>query len=81
MTTKSDILSDRLTSVATRLVKYKAAEDAILDGAQSYSIGSRTLTRADLRNITTMITRLEAEQLKLLNGGAIRVQRVVPRNR
>lgn len=54
-------------SVATdRLALYLAAEVAVLQG-QSYTIGDRTLTRADLRAIQTQIKELQkavvAEQL------------------
>lgn len=44
-----------------RLELYYAAEEAILSGAQSYQIGSRSLTRANLGTIETMIKKLEAE--------------------
>lgn len=44
-----------------RLEMYYAAEEAILTGAQSYTIGSRSLTRADLGKIETMINKLETE--------------------
>lgn len=80
MTTLSDVLSARLTSVRERLQLYKDAEEAILLGAQSYTIKKRTLTRADLDAIARHIKRLETEELKLMRGGNIRVQRVVPRD-
>jgi hypothetical protein len=51
-----------------RLDLYYAAEEAILSGAQSYQIGSRTLTRANLRTIETMIKKLEAEVGVLEDG-------------
>lgn len=41
-----------------RLQKYIDAEDAILNGAQSYQIGQRTLTRADLSEIRKVISDL-----------------------
>lgn len=80
MTTVKEIILARYTETVERLEKYLAAEQAILDGAQSYTIGSRTLTRGDLKAITSQIDRLEKKQLKLLGNGAIRVQRVVPRD-
>lgn len=80
MPTRQEILNARYTKVVERIEKYEAAEIAILDGAQSYSIGNRTLTRADLDNIAKRIKILEKEQIKLLNYGAIRIQRVVPRD-
>jgi len=44
-----------------RLEALYAAEKAILEGGQSYRIGNRTLTRADLGDIHDEIKRLEAE--------------------
>lgn len=44
-----------------RLELYYAAEEAILSGAQSYTIGTRTLTRANLGTIKSMINELETE--------------------
>ena len=41
-----------------RLRQYVAAEKAILIGGQSYRIGNRTLTRADLNEIRTEIRAL-----------------------
>lgn len=72
--------TDRLATSKTRLAAYILAEQAILNGAQSYSIGNRTLTRADLDVIRTEIDRLQSEILKLSRGGAMRIQRVVPRD-
>ena len=51
-----------------RLELYYAAEEAILSGAQSYQIGSRTLTRANLGTIETIIKKLEAEVGVLEDG-------------
>ena len=51
-----------------RLDLYYAAEEAILSGAQSYTIGSRSLTRADLGVIETMIKKLE-EEIGVLEDG------------
>jgi len=41
-------------------VLFRAARDAILGGAQSYSINGRALTRADLKTIMDEIKTLEA---------------------
>lgn len=41
-----------------RLQNYLACEEAILNGAQSYTIGSRTYTRADLEDIQSAIESL-----------------------
>ena len=40
---------------------YYQAEEAILGGAQSYSLGSRSLTRANLAEIRKTIDELEDE--------------------
>ena len=80
MPTRNEILEAKYTEIVERIEKYKAAETAILEGAQSYSIGNRTLTRADLNAITKQLERLEKQQLKLLNNGMIRLKRVVPRD-
>ena len=49
----------------------KAARIAILTGAQSYKIGSRALTKVDIRFITDEIARLEG-------ATQARVRRVIP---
>lgn len=41
-----------------RLKQYIAAETAILTGGQSYKIGNRTLTRANLAEIQSVISKL-----------------------
>ena len=55
------VIRKRLARNAERLELYYEAERAILDGAQSYAIGSRNLTRADLGEITEMIATLETK--------------------
>jgi hypothetical protein len=72
------VLSDKIARIETRLTQYYAAEDAILSGAQSYSIGNRTLTRASLDNIQRQIRALEGDLVKLNGGGYIRLQRGIP---
>lgn len=69
-----------LTQLEARYTLYIAAEAAILSGSQSYSIGNRTITLADLENISKMIDRLAAQIRTLSNGNRILVQRVVPRD-
>ena len=69
-----------LTQTQERLAKYIAAEAAILGGAQSYSIGNRTLTRADLDHIYDRITKLTSQCLTLQRGNRIKSQRIVPRD-
>jgi hypothetical protein len=77
-------LKDRLTRVAKRLDMYYAAEEAVLSGAQSYSLGSRTLTRADLAEIRKVIAKLEDEvdmlQSAVDGNGARRCVRALPRD-
>ena len=53
------VIKRRLERNTKRLDLYYEAEEAILGGAQSYTIGSRNLTRADLGSITEMIATLE----------------------
>ena len=48
------------TTLNTRLKQYLEAEHAILVGGQSYKIGNRTLTRADLAEIRDAISALES---------------------
>lgn len=80
MATLAELMDARRQRVETRLALYVAAEEQILQGAQSYSIGNRTLTRGDLDDIAKWIARLEADLITLNRGGRIRVQRVVPRD-
>lgn len=66
-------------STEERLAHYIAAEQAVLNG-QSYSIGNRSLDRADLREIRKGIIALRSELASLQRCGRMRVQRVVPRD-
>lgn len=60
--------------------EYIAAERAVLQG-QSYSIGDRTLTRADLTKIQEGRAFWAGEILSLEQGSrGIRVRRVIPRD-
>lgn len=52
---------EKLERKKNRLEMYYKAEEAILGGAQSYSLGSRNLTRANLSEIRKMIDQLEEE--------------------
>lgn len=47
------------SELQTELAEYKAARTAILSGAQQYSVGGNSLTRASLTNIEAKITELE----------------------
>ena len=75
---------DRLAEYKNRLELYYAAETAILDGAQSYAIGGRNLTRANLAEISRMIehliNRIEVEQSRVNGTGRNKVCGVIPRD-
>ena len=77
-------LKERIEKYKKRLELYYKAEEAILDGAQHYEIGSRKLTRADLAEIRKMITTLEDSLDKLEaefnNGYSRKCVRVIPRD-
>lgn len=62
-----------------RLLLYYEAEEKIL-GSQSYTLGSRTLTRADLEDVQNMIKRLENEIEALETRGTCRRRsaRIIP---
>lgn len=51
----------RLDTLKARLEQYIECESTILGGAQEYSIGTRRLTRANLKEIADMIRYLERE--------------------
>lgn len=52
-----------------RLKQYLEAEKAILIAGQSYKIGNRTLTRADLTEIRKTINSLIASRATVDGGG------------
>ncbi len=58
------MLEERLTKAKERLNAYYEAELAILAG-QEYKIGSRTLQRADLKEVRQAINALE-KQVQIL---------------
>lgn len=74
----------RLERAKQRLDLYYRAEEAVLGGAQSYTIGSRTLTRADLDAIRKVISSLEADVAELESAlagkGFRKCVRVLPRD-
>ncbi|WP_068775765.1 DUF6148 family protein [Paenibacillus sp. FJAT-26967] len=74
----------RLEGLETRLGLYIEAEAAVLDGAQTYSIAGRTITRANLAEISEMIQYLEkeiaAEKAKDCGKGRNKVIGVIPRD-
>ncbi len=71
--------SKRLAELRERLDIYKAAERKILQG-QSYTLGSRQLTRTSLSSVQKMIKNLEAEIDVLERRGTTkrRMRRAVP---
>lgn len=77
-------LKERIDKYKKRLDLYYKAEEAILDGAQHYEIGTRKLTRADLHEIRMMITKIESEldsmESELKNGSRRKSIRVIPRD-
>ena len=77
-------LEARLARTQERLEAYETAEIAILEGAQSYNVGSRSLTRANLADIRQMIEALERKEQSLAsqinNGGRMKTIRIVPRD-
>ena len=65
-----------ITTVQMRLELYYEAERHILSGAQSYTIGNRQLTRANLAEIRKTINELE-DELEILAGKSRGVSRRV----
>lgn len=74
----------RLETLQSRLQQYVSCEEVILSGAQEYTIGSRRLARADLKEIADMIRYLEREVTNEINKqsgrGRNRVIGVIPRD-
>jgi len=62
---RRDRLQRQLEEVKRRLELYYQAEAAILEGAQSYSIGSRQITRATLPAVQAEIRQLEKRKEEL----------------
>lgn len=52
---------EKLKKKKNRLEMYYQAEEKILEGAQSYQLGTRNLTRANLAEIRKTIEQLEKE--------------------
>lgn len=77
-------LKARIDTYKKRLELYYKAEEAILDGAQHYEIGTRKLTRADLHEIRMMISNIEKEldslENEYQNGSRRKCIRVIPRD-
>jgi hypothetical protein len=74
----------KLDDLKARLAQYRAAETAILTGAQSYKIGSMEVNRANLSHIREEIERLEAkvakEESRLSGRGPRRSFGIIPRD-
>jgi ATP-dependent exoDNAse (exonuclease V) beta subunit len=68
---------EKLAKAKTELEQIDAAIAAVLGGAQSYSIGTRSLTRADLTVLYKRKDMLE-DLIAALSGGNGRSRRVVP---
>lgn len=77
--TKKKSVEMRIAMKRERLKKYYEAEERILN-SQSYTLGTRTLTRANLKEVQTIIEKLESEivQLERHGGTGRRVVRAVP---
>lgn len=78
-------IKTRLEHIERRLQLYYDAEEAILGGAQSYSIGSRQITRATLNTVREEINALENKKAELENmlrtgAGSRGSFRVIPRD-
>ncbi len=60
-----------VTEIKDRLALYTAAEQKILEGNQSYQVGRRQFTRADLQKIQDEIRRLGHElRIAQVNEGS-----------
>jgi len=74
----------RLEELKERYEAYRKCEMAIIDGAQSYQIGSRQIIKATLFRVTDMIGYLEKEiaieTAKMQGKGRNRVIGVIPRD-
>ncbi len=66
-----------VVTVQARLELYYEAERRILAGAQSYTIGNRQLTRANLAEIRKTISQLEDELESLMGKSQGVSKRVV----
>ncbi|MDR1353421.1 MAG: hypothetical protein LBK05_09085 [Treponema sp.] len=68
---------EKLAKAKAELKQIDSAITAILSGAQSYSIGTRSLTRADLATLHKRKDTLE-DLIDALSGGNGRFRRVIP---
>lgn len=72
----------KIETLEKRLANYYEAEEKILK-AQSYNLGSRTLTRANLKEVQNKIKELENQIASLKKYGSTksRIVRAVPVDR
>ncbi len=71
---------ERLERYKRQREQYLRAEEAVLN-AQSYKIGSREVTRADLAEITKMIEYLDQRIDSIeSSGGKRQILRIIPRD-
>ena len=68
-----------IAELQARRARYILAEEAVLKG-QAYSIGNRSLTRADLKWIRDGITELTGQINAANAGNTFKTHRVVPRD-
>ena len=68
--------AERLAELKEELAIVKTAIKKVLAGAQSYKIGSRSLTRANLSELRKWKKDLE-DEIAALSGGSGRFRRVV----
>ena len=69
--------SERLTEAKAELIEVDAAITAILSGAQSYRIGTRSLNRADLATLYKRKDMLK-DLIATLSSGGRRRWRIIP---
>ena len=74
-------MKKRKQKLQNRLELYYECEEQILAG-QSFTIGSRSLTRANLSEVTSMIKKLEDEIAAIDANGTTKrkVTRIIPRD-
>lgn len=70
---------ERLERYKNRLKMYYEAEEAVLLN-QEYTIGTKSLKRADLSSIRSAIKDLETQIMLLEGGGKNKAFRFVPRD-
>ena len=68
---------EKLAEAKAERAEIKTAISMILGGAQSYKIGTRSLTRADLATLYKQKDKLD-DLIDALSGGSGRFKRVIP---